>query len=255
MYFTVISKKKVLLALSLALSVVILIVSVVFSGAISSVSGKATRALPIYRVDTEEKKVAISFDCAWGVDYTDKLLEVMCENNVKCTFFAVEFWTKKHTEYIKKISDFGHEIGTHSATHPYMSKLTESAIIKELTSSSKAIEDITGKRVELFRPPYGDYNDLLINTASNMGLYTIQWDVDSLDWKDLSANEITSRVTSRVKNGSIVLFHNQGLHTAEALPQIIKTLKEKGFSFVPIGQLIYRDNYIMGADGSQKSNL
>jgi peptidoglycan/xylan/chitin deacetylase (PgdA/CDA1 family) len=136
-----------------------------------------------------------------------------------------------------------------------MSKLTESAIIKELTSSSKAIEDITGKRVELFRPPYGDYNDLLINTASNMGLYTIQWDVDSLDWKDLSANEITSRVTSRVKNGSIVLFHNQGLHTAEALPQIIKTLKEKGFTFVPIGQLIYRDNYIMGADGSQKSNL
>ena len=255
MYFTVISKKKVLIALSLALSLVILFVSVIFSGAINSVSGKATRLLPIYRVDTAEKKVAISFDCAWGVDYTDKLLDVMQENGVKCTFFAVEFWVKKHPEYIKKISDFGHEIGTHSATHPYMSKLTESAITKELTSSRTAIEDITGKKVELFRPPYGDYNDLLINTASNMGLYTIQWDVDSLDWKDLSASEITSRVTSRAKNGSIVLFHNQGLHTAEALPQIIKTLKEKGFSFVPIGQLIYRDNYIMGADGSQKSNL
>ena len=154
----------------------------------------------------------------------------------------------------KKIFDAGHEIGTHSSTHPYMSKLDKSAIERELTTSKSAIEEITGKKVEVFRPPYGDYDDLLINTAGELGLYTIQWDVDSLDWKNLSANEIEKRVVSRVKNGSIVLFHNQGLHTAEALPNIIKNLKEKGYTFVSIGELIYRDNYYIAPDGAQVKN-
>jgi peptidoglycan/xylan/chitin deacetylase (PgdA/CDA1 family) len=178
----------------------------------------------------------------------------MQEENVHCTFFMVEFWTKKHPEYVKKISDFGHEIGTHSSTHPYMSKLDKLAIQKELTTSVQAIENITGNKVEVFRPPYGDYGDLLIDTAMAMGLYTIQWDVDSLDWKNLSATEIINRVTSKVKNGSIVLFHNQGLHTAKALPTIIKTLKAKGYTFVKIGDLIYRDNYKMAVDGTQIKN-
>jgi polysaccharide deacetylase family sporulation protein PdaB len=230
----------------------ILIFCITLGYGVSAVfNGKTQKQLPIYSVQREDKKIAISFDCAWGVDYTDKLLEIMQIENVKCTFFMVEFWTEKHPDYVKKIFDAGHEIGTHSATHPYMSKLDKTAIIRELTSSSQAIENITGKKVDVFRPPYGDYDDLLIDTAFELGLYTIQWDVDSLDWKDLSANEITKRVTSKVKNGSIVLFHNQGLHTAESLLEIIKTLKNKGYEFVPIGDLIYRDGYKMGADGSQ----
>jgi peptidoglycan/xylan/chitin deacetylase (PgdA/CDA1 family) len=189
------------------------------------------------------------------VDYTDALLSVMEKEQVKCTFFMVEFWTEKHPDYVKKIFDAGHEIGTHSATHPYMSKLDKTAIERELYSSSMAIEKITGKKVEVFRPPYGDYDNLLIDTAYSMGLYTIQWDVDSLDWKDLSAKEILNRVVSRVKSGSIVLFHNQGLHTAQALPSIIKRLKSEGYEFVPIGELIYRDNYQIAPDGEQVKNL
>lgn len=251
MYFAVVSKKKFLSAICVLLIITLATLAVYKTGAYQAFNGYATRRLPIYRVETEEKKLAISFDCAWGVDYTDKLLSVMAEENVRCTFFMVEFWTKKHPDYVEKIFSAGHEIGTHSATHPYMSKLDETAIKKELNSSTQAIESITGKKVEVFRPPYGDYDDLLIETAESLGLYTIQWDVDSLDWKDLSANEICDRVIKRVKNGSIVLFHNQGLHTAEALPKIIKTLKNAGFTFVPIGELIYRDNYKMGADGSQ----
>ncbi|MBR2869988.1 MAG: polysaccharide deacetylase family protein, partial [Clostridia bacterium] len=137
---------------------------------------------------------------------------------------------------------------------PYMSKLKKEAIIKELTTSSKAIENITGQTPTVFRPPYGDYNDLLIKTAKELGLYIIQWDVDSLDWKDLSATQIASRVLTKVRNGSIVLFHNQGLHTWEALPTIISTLKEQGYEFVPIGELIYKDNYTMLSDGGQQRN-
>lgn len=254
MYFATYSGKKIFTATVMIITIFLASTVLYKTGAHAVFNGSNLRQLPIYRVQTDEKKLAISFDCAWGTDYTDTLLSVMKENEVKCTFFMVEFWTNKHPDYVKKIFDAGHEIGTHSATHPYMSKLDKTAIQKELTSSSKAIEQITGKKVEVFRPPYGDYDDLLIETAKELGLYTIQWDVDSLDWKDLSATQITNRVISRVKNGSIVLFHNQGLHTAEALPTIIKTLKEQGYTFVSVGELIYRDNYRMAVDGAQVKN-
>ncbi len=214
----------------------------------------STRSLPIYSVETEEKKIAISFDCAWGVDYTDKLLDIMEKNDVRCTFFAVEFWVTKYPEYAKKIVEKGHELGTHSRTHPYMSKLDKEGIQDELTTSKEAIERITGQKVTLFRPPYGDYNDLLIDTCNEMGLYPVQWDVDSLDWKNLSATEIALRVVNGTKNGSIILCHNNGLHTAEALPLLLTTLKNRGYQFVPIGELIYKDGYYMDVNGRQRKS-
>lgn len=211
----------------------------------------AARSLPIYNVDRDDNKISISFDCAWGTEYTDSLLKHLNDYNVKATFFMVQFWTEKYPEYVKKISEAGHEIGTHSATHSYMSKQSETEIKMELQSSGEAITKITNKPVTLFRPPYGDYNNTLIDTANSMGLYPIQWDVDSLDWKDLSAADIASRIISNVKSGSIILCHNNGLHTAEALPILFDTLKAKGFEFVPIGELIYRDNYTIDNAGKQ----
>lgn len=248
MNFVVVKGKRLLLGIIVVATVSV----IVFSGiGISSAFSKSSKKLPIYRVRTLEKKIAISFDCAWGDEYTEKLLEIMQEENITSTFFMVEFWTKKYPKHVAKIDQMGHEIGTHSATHPYMSKLSKEQIIKELTTSSNAITEITNKKVQVFRPPYGDYNDRLIDTAKELGLYTIQWDVDSLDWKDLSATEIYNRVVKKVKNGSIVLFHNNGLHTAQALPLIIKELKQQGYTFTTIGELIYKDNYKMAVDGEQ----
>ncbi len=209
------------------------------------------RSLPIYSVERSDNKVALSFDCAWGVDYTDSLLQTLASEKVRVTFFTVQFWAEKYPAYVKKIAEAGHEIGTHSATHPYMSRLSETEIKKELETSSAAIEKITGKDVELFRPPYGDYDDLLIDTANAMGLYPIQWDVDSLDWKNLSASDIAARIVERTRSGSIILMHNNGLHTAEALPVVIDTLRANGFEFVPIGELIYRENYTIDHTGRQ----
>ena len=209
------------------------------------------RSLPIYSVETDEKKVAISFDCAWGVEYTDKLLEIMAQNDVRCTFFAVQFWIERYPAFVEKIVAAGHEIGTHSRTHPYMSTLSKAQIQDELTTSSQAIEKLTGKKVTLFRPPYGDYNNTLIDTCAEMGLYPIQWDVDSLDWKNLSATEIALRIINGTKKGSIILCHNNGLHTAEALPLIFSTLKNRGFTFVPISELIYKDGYYIDHNGRQ----
>lgn len=210
-----------------------------------------TRSLPIYSVEREDNKIAISFDCAWGVEHTDEILKNLKSANVRATFFTVQFWAEKYPEYLKKIDEAGHEVGTHSATHEYMSKLDETHIRSELKTSSEAITKVTGKEVTLFRAPFGDYDNLLIDTATSMGLKTIQWDVDSLDWKDLTAADIASRIVERAKSGSIILCHNNGLHTAEALPIVFDTLKARGFEFVPIGELIYKENYTIDGTGRQ----
>ena len=209
------------------------------------------RKLPIYSVAKQEKQIAISFDCAWGVEYTDKILDELDRHNVKCTWFAVEFWVEKYPEYAKKIVERGHELGTHSKTHPYMSKLSKTEMLEELKSSCSVIQKTTGVAPTLFRPPYGDYNDLLIETCEGLNLYPIQWDVDSLDWKNLSATEISLRIINGAQAGSIILCHNNGLHTAEALPMIFSTLQNRGYTFVPIGQLIYKTNYTVDHTGKQ----
>ena len=209
------------------------------------------RSLPVYSVERTDNKIAISFDCPWGTEHTDAILSALAEAGVRATFFTVQFWAEEHADYLKKVSDAGHEVGTHSATHSYMSRQSEAEIRAELESSSQAITAVTGKPVTLFRPPYGDYDDLLIDTCRDMGIMPVQWDVDSLDWKDLSAADIAERIISRVKSGSIILCHNNGLHTAEALPIVIDALHAKGFTFVPIGELIYYENYTIDVTGRQ----
>lgn len=222
------------------------------SGVKETFAGGADRSLPIYSVERGDNKISITFDCAWGVDYTDKIIETVNEYGVKCTFFAVQFWVEKYPEYVKKLSDNGIEVGTHSATHSHMSKMAASEIESELISSSKAIEDITGKKVTLFRAPFGEYDNEVINTAKARGLSTIQWDVDSLDWKDLSASEIAARVIKKVRSGSIILCHNNGLHTAEALPLIFTALQEKGYEFVTVGELILSGETTIDNNGRQR---
>lgn len=245
------TKRKSLLFV-LIITMLCLCVGVGATGVEGVFYNKTTRKLPIYSVERKDKKISISFDCAWGVDYTDQLLEVMEKYKVKCTFFMVKFWAEKYPEYVQKIRNAGHEIGTHSSTHKHMSKLTENEIKNEINLSCQAIENIIGEKVTLFRAPYGDYNDRLISCLDSMGLKTIQWSVDSLDWKDLSADKIAERVLKRVKSGSIILCHNNGLHTAEALPKIFGALQGQGFEFVPIGELIYKDGYTIDSNGVQR---
>ena len=243
--------KKFIAVAAAAVCAAVLCAGVHFSGAYAVYFGGTSRLIPIYSVGRDDKYISITFDCAWGTEHTDAILKGLSDYGVKATFFMVEFWAEKYPEYVKKIDEAGHEIGTHSATHSQMSKLSEGEIRQELASSSEAIASVTGKAVELFRPPFGDYDDLLIRTAREAGLYTVQWDVDSLDWKGLSAPEIAQRVLTRVQSGSIILCHNNGEHTAEALPAVLSALKTRGYTFVPVGELIYRGNFRMAADGRQ----
>lgn len=206
------------------------------------------RKVPIYRVETSEKKVALSFDAAWGSDVTLKLLDILQEHDVKTTFFLVKFWMEKYPDMTKRIAEAGHEIGNHSATHPNMQNLEEKDIRKEIKDTHDKIKELTGQEANLFRPPFGAYNNTLIETLNDMGYYVIQWDVDSLDWKDLSANAIYDRVIKGVKPGSIVLFHNNGKHTAEALEPIIKELKRRDYKIVPVSELLLKENYYIDSN-------
>lgn len=210
------------------------------------------KLLPIYCVDTDEKKIAISFDAAWGDQYTEGILDILDKYEIKTTFFLVGFWVDRYPDMVKKIYERGHEIGNHSTTHPHMSKLSREEIIKELNNTGEKIFNITGKKPNLFRPPFGDYNNRLIKTAKECGYYTIQWDVDSLDWKELGVKPVVDRVTRNIGNGSIVLFHNNAKYVLEYLPLVIEKLQKEGYKIVPISELIMKDDYYIDHTGRQK---
>ena len=214
--------------------------------------GYAIRKVPIYSVNTDEKKVALTFDAAWGADKTSKIVEILTNEGVGGTFFLVGFWSEKYADKIKEIDAAGLDIGTHSNTHPKMSQLTSSQIEDELTVSMNLITSVTNKEVRFFRPPYGDYNDQLLTVANNLGLQTIQWSVDSLDWKGLSADQILARVKAGVHNGAIILFHNNSDNIVEALPQVIAFLKAEGYSMVNLSDFVYKDSYTIDNNGVQK---
>ncbi len=252
MKFLVMRKKGIVKTLAVVLVSAFLLLAVGFTGSAAVFGGKTPRKLPIYSVETEEKTVALSFDASWGADKTLDILDTLTRYDIQANYFVVSFWAEKYPDVLKKLSESGRvEIGTHSNTHPHMSKLSKNQIELELRSSMEIIEKTTGKKVDLFRPPFGDYNDTLLSEAEKLGLYTIQWDVDSLDWKELSATAMAERVLKCVKNGSIVLMHNDGKNTVQALPLIIEGLKNKGYSFKTIGELIYRDNYEIDHTGRQ----
>lgn len=219
--------------------------------AVSTAASSTKRKIPIYSVATQEKRACLTFDAAWGNEDTQQLIDILASYNVKATFFVVGEWVDKYPESVKALSDAGHSIQNHSDTHPHLTALSCEEVVEELNRCNDKIEAITGVRPDLVRVPYGDYNNAVIEAAESIGMYVIQWDVDSLDWKDLSADDIRSRVLGKTREGSIVLFHNAALHTPEALPSIIESLQAQGYELVSVGELIYRDNYTIDHEGRQ----
>jgi polysaccharide deacetylase family sporulation protein PdaB len=201
------------------------------------------RLVPIYAVATDEKKVAISFDAAWGAEYTREILAILDQYDIKTTFFLVKFWMEKYPEETKLIATKGHEIGNHSATHPHMNALSEDEIYQELLETNRLIERLVGKSPRLFRPPFGEYNNRLITVVEDLGMKTIQWSIDSLDWRDPSPEEITDWVLGQIEPGAIVLFHNNAKNTPPALVPILEQLLADGYQVVPISELIMWENY------------
>ena len=217
----------------------------------SSVNSKL---LPIYNVQTDENKVAFTMNCAWNADDIDKILEVLKENNTKITFFMVGDWIDKFPDAVKKINIEGHEIASHSNTHPHVNNLSHEENIKEIEESNKKIEMITGKKNTLYRVPYGEFNDNVIKAVKDKKCYCIQWNLDTLDYTGITGDEMWKRLNEKVKKGDIILSHNGTKHTADSLDMLIKKIKSKGLEVVPISELIYKEKYTINNNGTQIKN-
>ena len=213
-----------------------------------------TRQLPIYCVQRDQKLVSISFDAAWGNEDTQQLIDILEKYKVKATFFVVGEWVDKYPESVKALADAGHEVMNHSNTHAHYPQLSADQVVADLNACNDKIEAVTGVRPTLVRLPYGDYDDNSINAVRSIGMEPIQWDVDSLDWKDLSAADITQRVVSKVQPGSIVLFHNGVKNTPEALDIIIERLLAEGYTFLPASEMVYTEGYTLNHEGRQIRN-
>ena len=198
--------------------------------------------------------MAITFDSAWGADKTLRIIEILKQYNANATFFLVGFWAEEYPEMVKALDDAGIEIGTHSNTHPDFTTLSENDMRLELQTSIDTIKKITNKDIKLFRAPFGAYNNTILNLTDSMGLKTIQWDVDTLDWKGLSGLEICERVMNRVKSGSIILNHNNADHVLDALPLVLERLINAGYEVVSVGELIYWEDYYIDTLGIQHLN-
>lgn len=217
----------------------------------SIVFGEGSRLLPVYSVETQEKKVAVTFNCAWEAEDIPEIISLLEKYEAKATFFILGQWAKENPSAVKMIAEAGHEIGTHSNTHPDMAKISVEKIREELLRSCEHIEKACGIKPELFRAPSGSYSGELIKTASEMGFMTIQWDVDSRDWKNKTAAEMVESVTKNVRKGSIILFHSGKENTLKALPQILEILKNGGYEFVKVSDLIYTEDYTIDHTGRQ----
>lgn len=235
------------------LASVIIFIALAFFAANCVAMGEGGRLLPIYSVETPEKKVAVTFNCAWAADDIPKILEILEKYEAKATFFILGSWAKDNPSAVKMIADSGHEIGTHSNTHPDMAKLSEEEIRQELLRSCENIEKSGGEKPILFRAPSGSYSNTLVKTADEMGFRMIQWDTDSRDWKDYSAEKMVESVTKYVREGSIILFHSGKENTLAALPQILEILKNGGYEFIKVSELIYPEKYTIDHTGRQHS--
>lgn len=251
--FLIFSKEKICAYLLSILTVITLfgIASMTIKEETVETSTQAQRLLPIYDVEIEENKVAFTMNCAWSADDIDSILETLEKENIKITFFLVGDWIDANPEVVKKIYEAGHEIGTHSDTHPHVNNLTYEKNVEEIEKCNDKIENITGKRTNLYRTPYGEYNNTVLQAAYDKGYYCIQWNLDTLDYEGLTGEQMWERIKDKLKNGSIILSHNGTDYTADSLEMLIKNIKQSGFEIVKVSDIIYKDSYIINNNGTQ----
>ena len=232
------------------LAAVVLIFWAVNTPAVVGVSA-SKRELPVYCVQQDEKIVALSFDAAWGNEDTQVLIDILEQYGVNTTFFVVGDWVDKYPESVQALAEAGNEVMNHSSSHAHFSALSTNEINADISACNDKIEAVTGVRPTLFRCPYGEYDDHVIKAVNALGMTAVQWDVDSLDWKGISADQITRRVLDRVQPGSIVLFHNAAEHTPEALPKILESLLSDGYRVVPVSQILLDGDCFIDSTGRQ----
>ncbi|MEG2245811.1 MAG: polysaccharide deacetylase family protein [Peptostreptococcaceae bacterium] len=214
-------------------------------------SNMKSEKMPINKVETKENKVSLTFDIAGGTSNIYDVLDVLDKYEVKASFFLVGNWVDNNEELVKEISKRGHDIGNHSNTHANMKELSEKDLINELNITSDKIEAITGEKTTMYRPPFGEFDKDSLEVCEELGYKSINWDVDSLDWKEVGVNHVVDNVLKNTKSGTIVLFHGDVNYNEQYLDMIIKKLKEE-YTLVPLSDLIYNESYEIDSKGTQR---
>jgi len=248
-----VDKKGLLAAVFLAVGTVLtgcLLYSVAARATQTAVTA-AKRACPIYSVEREDGKIAVTFNAAWSGEDTTAILDILEKHSVKCTFFIVGDFARESPEAVRQIAARGHELANHSDTHKLFSKLSPEALDREIIGCAETLKKLVPGISDLVRVPSGDYNDRVVERIRELGYYPIQWDVDSLDWKHPGAEQMMERVCQKSRSGSILLFHVGVEDTLAALDRILTGLEEKGLKPVKVSELIYREDYTLDISGRQ----
>ncbi|AFC33616.1 polysaccharide deacetylase family sporulation protein PdaB [Paenibacillus mucilaginosus 3016] len=239
-YFYVMNGKKVKQALIITVAFLFAI-GIVYSERGNVTVFSQNEPAAIYNVATDKKVIALTFDISWGDKRTEPILKVLEEKGIKqATFFLSSPWSKTHPEVVAKIAKNGWEIGNHGHKHVNYSSLSDEEIRAQIQTSHQLLSEVTGARPTLLRLPNGDFDKRVLRIASEMNYTVIQWDTDSMDWKNPGVDQIVNRVVSKAHPGDIVLMHasDSSKQTHEALPKIIDQLRDKGYEFVSVSQLL-----------------
>ena len=206
--------------------------------------------MPICRVETDQKKVALTFNCTYSAQDIQQLLDTLKEKNVHASFFVTDNWAKTYPELLCTIHNAGHDIGSLWTVQASFSSREQTLTLENLT---QRIDRLTDSETTLFRFENGNYDNPAIQLVQESGGYPVQWNINSMDWKDYGTQDILDRIlnSSQLQNGSILLFHAGTAYTAQALPDLIDSLEDQGYQPVPVSELIWTHSYYMDENGVQ----
>jgi len=198
------------------------------------------RIMPLFYVKTEEPVLTLTFDISWGHETAPRVLEILREKNVRATFFLSGPWAKRHAGLVEEIGKAGHDIGSHGDAHVDLSRYPRDVVEENIRTAHEDLLNTAGRVSPFFRPPNGDYDDVVVETAKACGYETVIWAVDSLDWKNPGADYMVDRVPKLAFKGAIILMHasDSSKQIHEALPRIIDSLRAKGYKLVPLSELL-----------------
>lgn len=211
------------------------------------------REIPIYNVNRDDNKVALTFDSAWNDEDIDEIIDILNRYNVKATFFVTGKWAEDYSSSLNKLYRNGFEIGIHSYNHTDYTTLSKSEILNDMEKCDKALLKATGSSTDLVRAPSGSYDDNVVRTIEQSGRFYIQWSVDGLDYLETTPQQISQRVTEKLEAGDIILLHNGTQYTKEALPIILEKTVDK-FEYVNVSDMIYKSDYSIDHAGKQWKN-
>jgi probable sporulation protein (polysaccharide deacetylase family) len=197
----------------------------------------------IYKGHPDKPMVSFIINVAWGNEYLSDILATLKKHNVYATFFLEGNWTKQNPELAKMIVSAGHEVGNHSYSHPDMSKITADKAREQMIKTNEIIEAATGEKCVWFAPPSGSYRDETVKIANELGMKTVMWTVDTVDWRKPSPDALINRVMSKIDNGSMVLMHPTA-STAKSLDRLITLIEKKNLQIGTVSELMDEERII-----------